>query len=396
MEQERLDALLAAYSDGSLTADGLDELHTRLRDDPAARRFAARWFDQERHLRRLHEPARLRLRARRWRWRLLAAAAGLLLGIGTLAWLAWPGPELGRCLDGALIAQRGGLTVRAGDTVQTTTAAGAILLPDGSRLALAPHSALAFPGDGPPLLRSGRVEATVHPQAPGHPFVLLTPQARIEVLGTRFALAVVDDGSQVQVLEGHVRFIERIAGWRRDLLAGNGCASGPTPPPLIPLTARWRIRDHDETPLPGWQQPDFDDADWRHGDGPFGFGRKVQPVATALDAGDGPGARHLTAYFRHAFAVEDPAGLTALVLRYRVDDGMVVYLNGHEVLRDHMPDGPVSGTTLAKAATEPLSWREQRIAAALRPGRNLLAIEVHQRSRSSSDLLLAVEASTSP
>lgn len=371
-----LDGLLAACADGVLDADGAAALEARLAD-PAARRRAALWFAQERQLLDLH---RGRSRRRRGRW-VAAAAAGLLLAAGALAWAAWPRAELGRCDDGT--------AVRAGDEL-AAVAPRTLRLPDGSALALDAGAVLAFPGDGPPLLRAGRLEAEVRPQPAGRGFVLATPHSAIEVLGTRFSVAVADGRSAVAVERGRVRVTDRAAGWSRELLPGGACASGPQAPPLVPRDALWRVRDHDEAAPAGWTAPGFDDAGWRGGRGPFGFGAKARAVRSAIDDGAGPGRRRLTAYFRHAFAA-DGGGLR---LRWRVDDGLVVHLNGAELLRDNMPPGPVDGSTPALRVVDDGShrWHERSMAGVLRRGVNLLAVEVHQGSRGSTDMLLDLEA----
>jgi hypothetical protein len=66
----------------------------------------------------------------------------------------------------------------------------------------------------------------------------------------------------------------------------------------------------------------------------------------------------------------------------------VVYLNGAEVGRVNMPAGPIAHNTAAATAADP----ERNVhliplpTKALRKGRNILAVEVHQCSPGSSDL----------
>jgi hypothetical protein len=75
------------------------------------------------------------------------------------------------------------------------------------------------------------------------------------------------------------------------------------------------------------------------------------------------------------------------------DDGFVLYLNGHEVIRRSMPAGPIVYSTFAfnhaggsvetHDVSAGLPW--------LVPGENQLAVEVHQATAASSDLALDVE-----
>ncbi|MBL8785262.1 MAG: lamin tail domain-containing protein, partial [Deltaproteobacteria bacterium] len=92
-----------------------------------------------------------------------------------------------------------------------------------------------------------------------------------------------------------------------------------------------------------------------------------------------------THYLRTTFtAPASPSDLTAaLTLATTFDGGLVVYLNGLEVLRDNLPAGPLDPTT------EPLSPAPEggfvkTVAlptAALRAGLNVLAVEVHPGTR---------------
>ena len=59
----------------------------------------------------------------------------------------------------------------------------------------------------------------------------------------------------------------------------------------------------------------------------------------------------ITAYFRHYFYLDAPPD-GPLTVRVRRDDGVIVYLNGLEVFRDNMPDGPVDYSTLALTPVE--------------------------------------------
>jgi hypothetical protein len=70
-------------------------------------------------------------------------------------------------------------------------------------------------------------------------------------------------------------------------------------------------------------------------------------------------------------------------------------LNGQEVWRFNMPTGPVTAKTPAStyiAGTGEQLWRSGTIASnALRPGQNVVAVEVHQDKATSSDLSFDME-----
>ena len=101
--------------------------------------------------------------------------------------------------------------------------------------------------------------------------------------------------------------------------------------------------------------------------------------------------RAITYYFRHSFTVSNVATVTGLDLELLRDDGAVVYLNGTELLRDNMPAGAVNFETLAPGAAgggdETTYFPFDGLAATtLVEGNNLLAVEIHQSSLTSSDL----------
>jgi hypothetical protein len=126
-------------------------------------------------------------------------------------------------------------------------------------------------------------------------------------------------------------------------------------------------------------------VEWRRTAGLWGDGE-----VTTVQFGPNASAKYITTYFRRAFEISDPAVFRSLKLRVVRDDGVVVRLNAVEVFRSNMPTGAISFTTLASAS---LSGGDEFIAeetnlppALLRPGTNVLAVEVHQSGGSSSDL----------
>ena len=80
-----------------------------------------------------------------------------------------------------------------------------------------------------------------------------------------------------------------------------------------------------------------------------------------------------------------------ILVRLKRDDGAVIYLNGEEILRDGMPAGTINylslATSAAGGATES-TFFEFGVdgTGRLRAGNNVLAVEVHQSSPSSSDV----------
>jgi hypothetical protein len=165
---------------------------------------------------------------------------------------------------------------------------------------------------------------------------------------------------------------------------------GNPPPSIVPVSqnlitagSAWRYWDSATPVAGGWQWPDFDDRAWPTGFGRFGWG--LDGENTTLTDG------RVTHYLRRWFAVADATLLTELVFGIVRDDGAVVYLNGREVFRSNMPNGPLAPNTLAAATVntpEETMWFERVLATAgsgLTSGSNLVAVELHQSSATSSD-----------
>lgn len=151
--------------------------------------------------------------------------------------------------------------------------------------------------------------------------------------------------------------------------------------------SRWRFFDLGRQPSLDWMTRAFEDSDWSVGDAPLGYGDNH--LRTLLRSAVN-GAILRTAYFRHAFVPPDTWKLRNLTLRLRRDDGAVVWLNGREVFRTNLPEGPVTYETLALSAVDGANETAFLTAplavGGLVEGTNVIAVEVHQQSLLSSDL----------
>ena len=149
----------------------------------------------------------------------------------------------------------------------------------------------------------------------------------------------------------------------------------------------WRYFTGPYAPTGNWTAPSYDDTTWAFGLGVLGYGHGDEQ--TWLDFGPDPSQKYPTSYFRHHFDVDQPGLVDSLVLRSRHDDGLVLYLNGVEILRENLPTGSIDHQTYALQPIDgPLetTYREYRVAAQLQAGTNVLAAEVHQASGHDPDL----------
>ncbi|MBK9140707.1 MAG: lamin tail domain-containing protein [Verrucomicrobia bacterium] len=171
------------------------------------------------------------------------------------------------------------------------------------------------------------------------------------------------------------------------------------PRTLIPRGAVWRYHDAGAEPAAAggltWRDPGYPAGGWAAGPAVLGFAgaSTVNPVATQtrryVSGNSGP--QVTTTYFRHEFTLDATNSRPDLVLEILRDDGAVLYLNGVEILRENMPDGPITyDTWSASVVSSPdqntYFTRTVNVAQFLRVGVNTLAAEVHQCNATSSDL----------
>lgn len=167
------------------------------------------------------------------------------------------------------------------------------------------------------------------------------------------------------------------------------------PAVLIEAGSQWRYSDTGKDLGTAWREPGFDDKDWKSGKAPLGYG--ADALKTQLSFGDDPNRKYTTYYFRTSFSVADPTVLPTMLLKIRYDDGFIAYLNGHEIARaGFSTQRDISFATFAddhvdkgqRLLFETFNLTNQR--SAFTAGKNVLAVEIHQHTLDSSDVVLDV------
>lgn len=158
---------------------------------------------------------------------------------------------------------------------------------------------------------------------------------------------------------------------------------------IINYGSSWSYYDNQqEPPAQGgteWEDLNYDDSSWQAGNTHMGYGDgdEVTPV----------NPNTLTLYVRHEFNVATPSNYDSLNLNLTYDDGAVVYLNGVELWRVNMPTGTITYNTFTPAQSSDNASAATVVANSLLTGNNVLAVEIHQRSSSSSDISFDFELS---
>jgi predicted MPP superfamily phosphohydrolase len=151
-----------------------------------------------------------------------------------------------------------------------------------------------------------------------------------------------------------------------------------------------------------WKTLTYNDASWATGNtGLAFFGAGTIPPYSTLIATDGsansgasaPGSPYPTMYFRKVVNIANPSLYAAFQLKTQADDAIVVYINGMQVFAGNI-NTPTAYSTLANsgANNNGADVTTTNITSSnFVAGDNIIAVEVHQSSTTSSDLFFDLE-----
>ncbi len=164
------------------------------------------------------------------------------------------------------------------------------------------------------------------------------------------------------------------------------------PQTLIGMTQSWRFEQSNNLDGAVWTLPSYKDMTWPAGAALLYVEGAALPApkSTPLSLG------RTTYYFRTHFNYAGVPGSVGLKMFTVVDDGAIFYLNGTEAMRLGMDAGAagydtLAGRTIGDAALEgPFAIPTDRLI----QGDNVLAVEVHQNSAGSSDIVFGLTLET--
>ncbi|MDB4781903.1 lamin tail domain-containing protein, partial [Akkermansiaceae bacterium] len=181
------------------------------------------------------------------------------------------------------------------------------------------------------------------------------------------------------------------ASWRSSVIPGTLPEAT-----LIPESSAWSWRKGDteaSNPIDLWRGVTFsEDASWVSENMPIGYGGVTaltfaNPIADMRN-------NFTSIFLRKEFTIAPGEVPTNLLLRYLIDDGIVVWINGYEIHRDNVEDGAVSISTTGIVGGNESTWSEELIAnvsSFLQEGTNVIAIHAFNQSVTSSDFGLNFE-----
>lgn len=167
---------------------------------------------------------------------------------------------------------------------------------------------------------------------------------------------------------------------------------------LMPMTQVWRFNQSSNLDGIAWMATNYDDSTWQRGAGLLAYETLPSivplintPLLAPIEPQPGLSSGHAY-YFRTSLVVTNDLSTWTLNAKMRLDDCGVIYINGMEFSRPRMPDGTITNLSLGGGAigtgfdadvdeplTIPSNW--------LHVGTNLLAVEVHQVTSTSSDIV---------
>ena len=185
--------------------------------------------------------------------------------------------------------------------------------------------------------------------------------------------------------------------------SGNPGATGPCTVSNVSLTLMafpqvWKYNQTQSLDGMSWMATDFNDSAWPSGPGLLAHesNTAITPlIKTTLADPNSPPAGLVSGhayYFRTTLLVTNDLTDFTITATMRLDDCAVIYLNGVEFSRPRMPGGVITNGTYGDGAIG--SSTDATVdefftipAASLRPGINVIAVEVHQVNSGSSDIV---------
>ncbi|MBR4129860.1 MAG: CotH kinase family protein [Bacteroidaceae bacterium] len=185
----------------------------------------------------------------------------------------------------------------------------------------------------------------------------------------------------------------RFMGWQQ---VGDGNVSSSIN--VFDTNDTWDYYDQGSLDGQTWKVLSYNLSSWNTGNAPFGYGNVgingSADYQTTLDYGNDANNKRPTYYFRKTVELENaPEDKDTYLLRCYVDDGCVVYVNGHEQGRYLMPEGTITYETFSTSyASTTAGYCEFVLDNKwLRKGANVIAVEVHNTHEHSSDIYWTAE-----
>lgn len=162
------------------------------------------------------------------------------------------------------------------------------------------------------------------------------------------------------------------------------------PQTLVAYGSSWKYLDNGTNQGTAWRGTGFSDATWASGNAQLGYGDGDE--ATVVSYGPDANNKYITTYFRKTISVLNPSSFTSILGNVKRDDGIAIYVNGTEVYRNNLEAGAAYntlGTLASDDGATPQSFNFSP--SAFVSGNNVIAVEIHQNSLTSTDISFDLE-----
>ena len=151
----------------------------------------------------------------------------------------------------------------------------------------------------------------------------------------------------------------------------------------------WKYNTPTNPMPPNWTALSFDDSAWSSGFGGFGFADNDDNTELATSV--------VSVFIRKTFTITDLSAIKKVIFNIDYDDGFVAYINGVEIARngfsgtvmpsfDQFAEISHEAALYQNAYPDQYLYDEAAFSAVLTNGLNVLCVQVHNQSVSSSDL----------
>jgi uncharacterized repeat protein (TIGR02543 family) len=159
---------------------------------------------------------------------------------------------------------------------------------------------------------------------------------------------------------------------------------------VIDAGAEWKYILPGDTVSTDWKAPAYSDIDWLTGNSGFGYGDNDDNTSVLEGT--------VSIYTRKTFNLSALDNISSILLHVDFDDGFVAYLNGVEVARTNLGEANSDVTydqlavpdheAMMYQGLQPVVFDISAYKNSLVIGENILAVEIHNSSTTSSDLSL--------
>lgn len=168
--------------------------------------------------------------------------------------------------------------------------------------------------------------------------------------------------------------------------AGVTATTEPVPPAssnLIATGSTWSYVYDATGPTGDWTATAYDSSSWSTGAAPLGWGQATLGTTLSTTLSTKP----LTSFYRQSFQIADASVIAGVDITTRADDGIVLYVNGTEVLRKNVDPGADGVGVYANTAVSATSALANPVTVTVPgylfvTGKNVISASVHSNYRS--------------